>query len=235
MKFAITKREDSMRGRRLWMAALAVVPLMLFSTAALAAVEIHVFYGQKQMDSKVEPVDTPPVYGLGASFGGSTWPVMLAVDVATTSDDDTCTYDYYGYTATYKYEVDTTEINVGVRKFWGEKFRGYLGGGISYIDSSVKVQITDVDFPSRQELPFTLVDDSDSATGYWLQGGIGWQFSKMLSVNGQWTYTNADIEITGEEINGNGNGSPTRQEPSSYKEDVKAGGNRLELMLGIRF
>ena len=112
--------------------------------------EVSLFLGQKSLDENeldnIEPfidasgnmdVGTPMEYGVAVSFGDVDWPVMIAVDLLLAEDDDSVRADYYYGFATEDVEVETTELNVGVRKFFAakEKVHPYVGGGVAYIQA----------------------------------------------------------------------------------------------------
>jgi hypothetical protein len=246
-----------MNRKRLAFAVMVAVTICLASTSAMAAVEIHLWLGQKMMDDDLTfnildetlsigmGTDDQTGYGIGASFGGSNWPIMIAVDLITSSDDNTLSYgpdDYYYlyYDYSFKFDVDTTELNLGVRKFWGQKFRGYVGGGFSFItlDGQFTLDCDVVPQPARGTpfcdlFPVDIVDDDDSATGYWIQGGIGWLFGKRFSINFDLTYTDADVDLNFlEPTNLPARGTPP---PTSESVSLEAGGTRAALMFGIKF
>jgi len=220
------------RGFRILMLA---VGLCVLSSSAMAAVEIHISAGQKGMDSDLKPADDQTAFGIGASFGGVNWPVMIAVDLISSSDDATESEDVFGYEYRYTVDIETTEFNVGVRKFWGQKLRGYVGGGFSFIQLDADVGLECIGgSPVRGgfgcNFEETLINDDDSGTGWWLQAGVGYKFGKRISLNLEATHSDAQVDIEPE-------GSPLTRGVSleSGRFEVEAGGTRLALMLGIHF
>lgn len=237
-----------MRTNRWVHLVLIAVAVCLVSSSAMAAVQIHISVGQKKMDDDASldgesvelGTDTHTAFGIGSSFGKSTWPILIAVDLIATSDDNTETDDAYGYEYRYNIDVDTTELNLGVRKFWGQKLRGYVGGGFSFIMLDGKVTADCDSTPTRGSFcdaffPVDILDDNDTTTGFWLQGGIGYQFGKRLSINFDLTYTDAKAKLELEDAILT-RGIPTRGSPSTSDEvELEAGGTRWAIMLGIHF
>lgn len=180
-----------MKLRRVSVLVSSVLLCFVLAPAAFAGGEISLFLGQKSLsedDAESLEVDGQTQFGLISSWDFE-WPVALAVDVLNSSDDasseNSYTYAYGGgrgippVTYTYEYEADisTTELNVGVRKFWGDKLRFYVGGGLAAILMDVDLVLTDVtvDAPVRGVVfPVTVVDDSDTGIGFFTNAGLQW-------------------------------------------------------------
>jgi opacity protein-like surface antigen len=211
---------------------MALLACVLCVGPALAEMKggVHVWLGQKWMDSDWEPVDQPTQYGIGANFGGVDWPVMIAVDVLMGSDDECYDYDYgYGYVYSYDLEVDGTELDVGVRKFWDSngKFQPYVGGGLAYIKQDIKATATypEVFGISRQITESISIDDS--GTGFWLNAGVNWVITPRLYLGLDLRYSDADVEYSFEDI------EVRQTEPSTLK--INGGGTHAGLVFGVRF
>jgi opacity protein-like surface antigen len=170
-------------------------------------------------------------YGVGASFGGVDWPVLIAVDILMGSDDDSLTRNYYGYDYKYKAELDTMEVHLGVRKFWAnhEKFHPYIGGGLAYIDAEAKLTLYGEELiPLRQvnELLFEECYD-DSGTGFWLGGGVMWRITPMFSLGLDLRYSDASVDFEIEE--------DIERQPAMVSESFDVGGMHYGLQLGFRW
>jgi len=215
---------------------------LLFVAAALACAlcvapalaemqgDAHLWLGKKWMSSDWEPLDKPKQYGVGANFGGVDWPVMIAVDVLFSSDDHSYTYDYgYGYFFSYNLDVDGTELDLGVRKFWTyrDKFRPYVGGGLAYIkqDATVSVTYPEV-FRITQDVTESVKFD-DSGTGFWLNAGVNWAITPKLYIGLDLRYSDADVEFRYEDI------FESRQVEGVEKLD--GGGTHAGIVFGLRF
>jgi opacity protein-like surface antigen len=190
---------------------IAAAAALLSSGSALAEMkgEVNLFLGMKDVkDSDFEnvpvfkdqtlDVSSMTEYGVGASFGGVDWPVMIAVDVLMGSDDDSATGDY-GYDYRYKIELDTTEVHLGVRKFWTnhEKFHPYVGGGLAWIDAEAKLSLYGEEIIFTRQPTELLFEEcyDDSGTGFWLGGGVMWRFTPRLSLGLDLRYSDASVDF----------------------------------------
>jgi len=191
-----------MRNRSWWRSGLIwLVPLLLV-TPALGA-DASLLLGQKKLDLNLDSSDLKPLedqnfVGVLLNFGGKEWPVSLAVDLIFASDDvsDSYSYTYYGYTYSYsaKVSVDTSELDVGVRKFFGEnKVQGYVGGGMAYIDAEVSIDAS----VSGPFLPTISISDSesDNGIGYFLNGGVRFQVGPRVHVGLDVRYSDVSVDF----------------------------------------
>jgi opacity protein-like surface antigen len=204
--------------RTKWLFTLFVAALVMGTGSAMAEMkgEVNLFLGQKTFSENdlddLEPfidasrnmdVGSASEYGIGASFGNVDWPVMIAVDLLMAKDDDSVRADgyYYGF-ATEKVEVKTTELNLGVRKFWAakEKIHPYVGGGLAYIKADVKdvaklFSDNGVGLKQTQIDEAVLVDDNDSGIGYWVNAGVMFRLTGKLSLGLDVRYSDADADL----------------------------------------
>ena len=228
------------------------VMLVLFAGPAMAKMkgEVNLFLGMKNVkDSDFERIEfLPPEefpnstldvssmseYGIGANFGGVDWPVMIAVDFLMASEDDAYNFEYYGdYQFRLDAELETTEIDVGVRKFWTnhDKFHPYVGGGVAFIDADAELALFGPDvLPLRQTTEWFSQCASDSGTGLWLNTGVLWRITPRLSLGFDLRYSDASVDfVFDDEI------VPDRQveEDGTWKADV--GGLHYGLLFGFRW
>ena len=225
------------------LASAAALALLLTAGPALAEMkgEANLFLGMKDYSEddfenipvfNEDTLDTSSAteYGLGFSFGNVDWPVMIAVDVLMASDDDSTTYEFLDASYTYKAEIDTTELNLGVRKFWTnhEKFHPYVGGGLAWIDAEAELCLSG-EFLPRKASGETLFEasDSDSGIGYWLNGGVLWRLGKGFQLGFDVRYSDADAEFELDEE------MPGKQE--DMKEKFDTGGVHYGLLVGYRW
>jgi opacity protein-like surface antigen len=210
-----------MRGLRL-MWALVFVGL-LASGASLAEGDVNVFLGQRlSSDSDLEDagVDSPPQYGLAVSLEFD-WPVALAVDVMASSDDDRQDLSGMGGALIFDTDIDTFEFDAGVRKFWGEKLRPYVGGGVAWVALEAKqTMVGDLGVPGTEFFD-VIVDDSDSGIGYWLNGGVTYTIGSSFNVGADLRYTDSDVTL--------------RASDGSGDIDLGAGGWQYGLLLGFHW
>jgi hypothetical protein len=136
---------------------------------------VHVRAGASALSEDAEPAEDQTLFGLDFTFGGDDWPVLLAVDISSSSGDGVSTY-YYGYgygNDTVDAELSITELDVGVRKIWGAKsLRPFVGGGLSVVDS-------EIEGVSALFGPF---DVDDTTPGVWVDGGIVWRIGKGFEI-----------------------------------------------------
>jgi len=183
----------------------AIVPVLLvgwmLSGAALAGGgEASLLLGQKALaDDEFEDAgaDSAPQFGVAVSLDFD-WPVSLALDLLSSSDDNTL-----DLSSTFPYQiatdVETLELNLGVRKFFlkDTKWRPYVGGGLAWIDLDVD-QVESGSFGPGTEYETTVVDDSDSGAGVWLDGGFLYRFGSFhAGVDVRWSDASADLVPNG--------------------------------------
>jgi opacity protein-like surface antigen len=180
---------------------LLALALLSFAPAAVAGGgQAVLMYGQKSLDNDFSPVEDQDALGVAISFQVGDWPVMLAVDIITSDDAApyTYTYGYSGYTYDYNhlYDVETMEIDLGVRKFFGNKLRGYVGGGLAYLDMDAKNTLQSADLQQPFPVPALLINDSDSTIGYFLNVGGQYNIGKGLTLGIDLRYSDgSDWEI----------------------------------------
>jgi len=178
----------------------------LWAGSAMAEGTIALFLGQKSLDDAQfahggltapsppgpdgwSPVEDHPEIGINLSAGRSEWPVLMAVDLLYSADDDT---DEDGL----KREAWTVELGFGVRKFWsvwGDNFRPFVSGGLVTIKHYQGASVGGV----RR-------DDDNLGTGWWIDGGFLWPVHKKMSLGLDLRYSEAPGEIRGVDVNPGG-------------------------------
>jgi hypothetical protein len=138
------------------------------------------FVGQKSLDSEDwAPIDDQATLGLLADFKHNSWPVSLAIDYLGSYDE--------AMELGLQYEAITTELGVGVRKYWetpGSSLRPYIGAGLAYI------------YAEARGSGFGAVPDgSDHSPGFLLNGGIFWTLGDCINVGLGLRYSNAEVTI----------------------------------------
>jgi hypothetical protein len=172
---------------RLLFAALLGLLVLPFGSVALAGGQVNLLYGEKSLDNDLSPVEDQDALGLTFSFGGADWPVMLAVDLITSDESLRYSYDYYYYDVSAQLKIDTMELDVGVRKFWGaNKLQGYVGGGVAYLDGEISVSASVSPLPALGgggiALESFTLKDSDSSFGYFLNAGGLYRLGRSAQV-----------------------------------------------------
>jgi hypothetical protein len=105
-------------------------------------------------------------YGLFIDFRKRDWFVNFAVDYLRSY------YDEY---------VETQELNIGLRKVFGDpiEWAPYIGGGITLLDASVD---------------YKGYSDNDTGTGVWAD--IGWYWNFFEHLNFAWEFRFSSTEVT---------------------------------------
>jgi len=183
-------------------AALAPGLAMIPSPAEAARTgHINLFGGMKSLDEDVwTPVDSQQELGLETSFGGSAWPVLIAVDYfhATDQADE----------GDLQLTGTTQEFAVGVRKVWARKRASpYLGGGANWIDAEVKTDAPPPPPPPPGASFFPVPDpeggttsESDSAVGLWMGGGVFWRLGPYVNLGLSARLSGAKVNIRNEDL-----------------------------------
>jgi opacity protein-like surface antigen len=173
-------------------------------------------------------------YGVVLNFGKVDWPVAIAVDVLYASDDDqdSFTYDYTKQSYTYgiKLETTTTEVAVGVRKFFlpDGKFQPYIGGGVDWImaDAKLTAYYEGTSVPLKQASEeFVFVDDSESTIGFFLNGGVMWRLGERINLGLDIRYSDGSVDFEAEDL----------LKQTTTTESVDVGGTHAGIVFGFRF
>jgi opacity protein-like surface antigen len=164
---------------------------------AMAGGDANLFLGGRSTsDDTIDAagLDTVPQYGAWVTLDFE-WPVALALDLMWASDDASVTLSG-AFPTTFDTEVDTLELDIGVRKVWGEKLRPYVGGGVAWVDLGAKqTETTSFGGPPVTDL---IIDDSGSSVGFWVDGGFLYVLGTSLNIGVDVRYTDADVDLTPE-------------------------------------
>lgn len=174
-------------------AVLAMGSLLLSASVVSAQDQwtgnMNLFLGQKNLDKDDwEPVEEQGEFGIELDFRKKDWPVSIAIDILSSSADDSVTvFDpLFGF-VTVDVEGKTSEFNVGVRKIWEEHptVRPFIGGGLSFIRAEMEVTIPG----------FGSASDSDTGVGIWLGGGIYLTMAEHFNLGVELKYSDANVTI----------------------------------------
>jgi len=171
------------------------VSLFLLPTSAICGNwtgNINLFMGAKQLEEDDwEPLDEQDEFGIMFDFKQEGWPVSIAIDLLSSSDEQTGLYFVSGYgTVIATLEGETSEFDLGFRKIWdgSPTIRPYIGGGIAMVSAEIKASV----------LGATASDD-DNATGFWLGGGVCFTFAEHFNVGLDLRVTAAEVTLFGVE------------------------------------
>ena len=130
-------------------------------------------------------------WGLLATFGRTSWPVLIAVDYLS-AENDKIEFGPFGILDPDDFTVvgksKTRELNVGARKIWRSRgFRPYIGGGLAMIKADFKRE---------------LVSDRDSALGGWASAGFLVGHYVVLGVDMR--LSRAEVHLFGKDVEAGG-------------------------------
>jgi opacity protein-like surface antigen len=214
---------------------LLAVAVALAVTPALAewGGEVNLFLGEKKLsDDNLDDLEDETDFslsdqfewGIASSFGNVDWPVMIAVDLLMADSDDSYTYEgFYDYT--YSVEIETTELAVGVRKFWAvnDKFEPYVGGGLAYVKAEACLEFTSDAAPFKQYSDSLSFDEND--IGYWINGGGMWRFNDKFHLGIDVRYSDAKVDFDDVDL---------EKQPEGSGE-FEAGGFHYGILFGYRW
>lgn len=199
----------------------------------LAGGEIDLLYGLTTLDLDVGVGDADDQQGLGLMLTiGSDWPVSLAVDIFQSEENGAGSYagDYYGVNYAYNFtdfKAEVTEVNIGVRKFFGsgeKRLQGYVGGGAAYGDieftASGDVTITP---PGGAPTPFIGEKADGNGFGFFVNGGLSIRVSRRIRVG-----VDGRISMVEAEVKSNAG-------DTFFDDDFDIGGTRVAVFAGFRW
>ena len=161
---------------------------------------MNLLFGQAELnDGLLEEtgVEGQTAFGVALSLDFD-WPVALAVDVLSTSDENTIDIST-NYTLQYTTDVSRLEADLGVRKYWREKLRPYIGGGLAWIQLDAK-QTAFRDFGGGNEFTDVVVDDSSGDFGYWLNAGLLYTVGDHFNIGLDLRYSDADSALNPNDV-----------------------------------
>lgn len=120
------------------------------------------------------PLDEQPELGAMMDFGGSDWPIHIAVDVlASGTEEKEDGLDF---------EATIVQIGLGVRKIWEvDSMRPFAGIGALGVRADAEIEG---------------FDDSDKGFGGWIDGGIFWRIGSAFNVGFAVRYATSEIELS---------------------------------------
>ncbi len=192
-----------------------VIMCFLFSIPNLGTCDestgnVNLFWGVKQLDEDDwELCEKHDELGISLDYKKKSWPVSIVIGYLSSSDEQTARYCYYDNgvgIVTAAYKVETTELSLGMRKIWdgSPAVRPYIGCGIAQISAEAKVSFLGIS-----------VSDDDTATGFWIAGGIYFTISESFNVGFEYRLSQAEVTVD--------------------NVDVEAGGTHTGLLLGFHW
>jgi len=204
MRFSITARS-------VWVAALLVSATGW--APAQAETNLNFVLGSKFLDSNDWPVgDSQGSLALLSTFGPSSWPVQVAIDVlGSGSAQWTTDYSQSGVEIWEEDIIQSTfELDVGVRKIWGRRqARPFVGGGLAIIwgRQDRTLPFPPPPFDDGQDIitrPWVIVSASDEAPGAWVDGGVFWRLGKRFNLGFEARISAAELTLSGRKVQAGG-------------------------------
>lgn len=178
---------------------LLIVLYCLAALPVLAAGDVRLLFGQKvSNEGRLDNagVEDQALFGvmLNVDFNK---PVALAVDLLWASDDDTLTTNSAD-AMTYFTEVDTIELDLGVRSLFRRDkfFKPYVGGGLAFIRMDALQTVSGSLGVPGSEFTDTILDDNDSGVGIWVDAGMLFQWKGGLNLGVDVRYSSAAVELS---------------------------------------
>ena len=166
--------------------------LLVAPSAAFAGGDANVLIGLKAVDADDwTPVDDQTALGIEVAFGRDTWPVWIAIDYIESGEvEEDLPVVVNGFRSLEDVTGSTFEIDLGVRKIWGQnRTRPFLGGGLGLVGAGFDVEV---------------VDDDDMTLGAWAGGGVFWRLGSRFNIGGTLRYSHADVTLFGEDVKAGG-------------------------------
>lgn len=172
---------------------------LLFPGLAAAASwtgNFNAFFGGKALDDTDWFADEQAEVGARLDFRQTHWPVSFAADILFSNGDFDGIVFFPGLgVRAYHEDVKTSELNLGVRKYWGatSTIHPFLGGGLAFVRVNAKGDI----------LGGSHISDKGDGTGIWLNGGLMWTFNS-LNIGIDLRVTRAEVNMDAGDFEGGG-------------------------------
>jgi len=179
------------------LSVVGVLGLLLCGTASASSRDVNVIFGEKALSEDLldaSGVDNQAQVGVAVTLDFD-WPVALAIDLLSSSEDETQSVASQLGPLSVDTKVETLELNVGVRKYWGTTNRFYVGGGLAYVQLDAK-QTESGTLGPGSEFTDLILDDDGNGVGLWLNGGYVHRFGDHFNVGVDVRYSDAEADLT---------------------------------------
>ena len=185
-----------MRPGKRWLVGIMVLCFGMLS--AQAAGDVNLLFGARiSSEAMLEEAGVDDLSQFGAAFswdyGG---PVMVAVDLLVASTDASRSVAAV-YPTVYWTDIKSTELDVGVRKLFGEdrKLKPYLGGGLAWMRLDV-LQVLNGSLGEGGEFSDIIMDDAENTFGFWANAGLLYTLGERLNIGLDIRYSDAQVDVT---------------------------------------
>jgi opacity protein-like surface antigen len=138
-----------------------------------------VVVGQQRLDEEAwDPVENQLLVAVETSWGGASWPVQIAVDLARSGSDE--------QSGGIEREGETLALYLGVRRWFGRaRTRPFVGGGAEW----VRAEVTASGFGETRGA-------DASGFGYWIGGGVAWRVTRHVQLGLAARFSSADVTLS---------------------------------------
>lgn len=171
--------------RRAWRTACVLAAFLAPALAAHARGEgsVNLLVGAKALNrDDWTPFEDQGELGLMLTLGGRGWPVLAAIDLVGSRDEQMV------MTASGPRTIagSTGEVDVGVRKEWGRRaVHPYFGGGLTYVRAKIEsIGANDA-----------VVGSGHGGVGLWFGGGAYWRLGRSVNLGFSLRATLADGDV----------------------------------------
>ena len=162
---------------------------------------VNLLLGAKTLEKDDwEPAEKQGEVGFELDFKRPDWPLSVALDLLGAAGEGTVYEPSFG---NIKFESETSELCVGIRKIWdgSGSVRPFVGGGLALVKATGKATLFG--------LPLS---DSGTGSGFWLDAGIYWTLSEAFNLGLEFRTSSGKATI--------------------FDQEIKAGGRHAGLLLG---
>jgi hypothetical protein len=178
-----------------------------------AETNLNFVLGAKLLDPDDWPVgDNQGSIAFLSTFGPSSWPVQVAIDVLGSGSGSTAVfYPEPGVEVRGNELIHSTfELGVGVRKIWRtSNARPFVGGGLAVIWGQQEMEFIplpdfDIDGHELYTFPPLVLSEDDEAPGVWIDGGIFWRLGTRFNIGLEARYSRAELSFRAREVQAGG-------------------------------
>lgn len=160
------------------------------STEDDLSMSLRIIAGQKHLDENDwSSLDSQKEIGMLFDIKNKSWPVSIAIDLIVSGDNASSSNPEIK-------SGGTVELNLGIRKTWdssSSNIHRYLGGGLALINGGLE-----------QRADAGGATQDDNGVGAWIAAGAYWDLNDRFSLGFDIRYSQADINLFGNEIKAGG-------------------------------
>lgn len=183
------------------------VPILGLALGLLAVGEasggdLNLLYGRKSLaENQISDlqVDDQTEVGLALSLDFD-WPVLLALDILRSSETSEIGVEAVNPTVLLT-EVNTLELNVGVRRTFGKRAQPFVGAGLAWIELGARQIAWEEAVPGNPQ-PTTIIDDENGSLGFWVEFGFVYRVGRGFNLGVDLRMSQASVSVSPEDFPG---------------------------------